>query len=236
VLIRAIGPTLSSYGISSPLANPFLQLYQGGIAIASNDNWGGDATLVSAQAAAKAFALPAGSFDSLLLVTLAPGLYSAQVSGVGGTTGVALVEFYDLDANDPFSTQKVMSVSTRGLVGAGDKVLIAGLNVTGNMPKKVLVRAVGPTLAGFGVSNVLPDPILTIKSGSATVRENDNWESGNDPTLVTAATVQAGAFPLSSGSKDAVILMTLPPGIYTAVVSGANGATGIALVEVYEVP
>jgi Tol biopolymer transport system component len=238
MLIRAIGPTLSGYGISSPLANPFLQLYRGGIAIASNDNWGGDPTLVSAQGAAKAFALPAGSLDSVLLATLTPGLYSAQVSGVGGTTGVALVEFYDLDANDPFTPQKFMSVSTRGLVGAGDKALIAGLNITGNMPKKVLVRAVGPTLAGFGVNNVLSDPVLTIKSSStgATVRENDNWESGNDPTLVANATVQAGAFPLASGSKDAVILMTLPPGLYTAVVTGANGATGIALVEVYEVP
>jgi Bacterial Ig domain len=237
VLIRAIGPTLASYGISSPLANPFLQLYQGGAAIASNDNWGGDPALVSAQAAAKAFALPAGSLDSVLLTTLPPGLYSAQVSSVTGTTGVALVEVYDLDANDPFTTQKITSVSTRGLVGTGDKVLIAGVNVTGNIPKKVLVRAIGPTLSRFGVNNVLSDPILTIKSSTgATVRENDNWEIGNDPSLIAATTAQIGTFALSSGSKDAVILMTLPPGLYTAVVSGANGATGIALVEVYEIP
>jgi hypothetical protein len=236
VLIRAIGPTLSSFGISGPLTNPYLQLYQGGIAVAANDNWGGDPALVNAQAAAKAFALPAGSLDSVLLATLAPGLYSAQVSGVSGTTGVALVEFYDLDANTPFTTQKTTSVSTRGVVGAGDKVLIAGINITGNIPKKVLVRAIGPTLAGFGVSNVLADPILTIYRGNTVVRENDNWETGNDPTLIVDATTQIGTFPLSSGTKDAVILMTLPPGLYTAVVSSANGATGVALVEVYEVP
>jgi hypothetical protein len=171
-----------------------------------------------------------------LLTTLPPGLYSAQVSSVSGTTGVALVEFYDLDANDPFTAQKVMSVSTRGLVGTGDKVLIAGVNITGNIPKKVLVRAIGPSLARFGVNNVLSDPILTIKNGNVTVRENDNWEIGNDPSIIAAASAQIGTFALSSGSKDAVILMTLPPGLYTAVVSGANGATGIALVEVYEIP
>ena len=114
----------------------------------------------------------------------------------------------------------------------------ARINVNGNLPKKVLVRAVGPTLAGFGVNNALSDPILTIKrmSDSTTVRENDNWESGNDPALMTEATVKLGLNALPSGSKDAIILMTLPPGLYTAVVSGANGATGIALVEVYEVP
>ncbi|HTZ19755.1 MAG TPA: Ig-like domain-containing protein [Opitutaceae bacterium] len=236
VLIRAIGPTLSNYGISSPLANPFLQLYQGSTLIASNDNWGGDPAVINAETTAKAFALPAGSLDSAMVATLSPGLYSAQVSGVGNTTGVALVEVYDLDASDPFSSQKVTSVSTRGLVGAGDQVLIAGLNVTGSIPKKVLVRAVGPTLTSFNVSNVLADPVLTIYNGNTVVRQNDNWENGNDPTLVATATSQIGTFPLPSGSKDSAILMTLPPGLYTAVVSSANGTTGVALVEAYEVP
>jgi hypothetical protein len=208
----------------------------GSVAVASNDNWGGTAALQAAFAQAFAFALPANSKDAAVVATLPPGGYTAQVSSVTGVTGVALVELYDLDVGIPFTTQKLTGVSTRGLVGSGDNVLIAGINISGNMPKKVLVRAIGPTLAGFGVSNALADPILTIKSGNTTVRENDNWETGNDPALIAEASLELGINALPSGSKDAVILMTLPPGLYSAVVSGANGATGVALVEVYEVP
>jgi hypothetical protein len=136
----------------------------------------------------------------------------------------------------PFTTQKLTGVSTRGLVGAGDKSLIAGININGTMPKKLLIRAVGPTLKTLGVSNALSNPVLTIKSGNSTVRENASWGTGNDSALVTDATTNLGIVALPSGSKDAVILLSLPPGLYSAVVSGANGATGIALVEVYEVP
>jgi len=240
MLIRAVGPTLGAapFNVSGVLVDPQFTVIPLGqsVAVGGNDNWGGTAALQAAFAQAYAFALPAASKDAAAIMTLPPGGYTVEVSSVTGATGVVLVELYDLDVGDPFTAQKLIGVSTRGLVGAGDKVLIAGLNINGNIPKKVLVRAVGPTLANYGVSNSLSDPILTIKSGNATVRENDNWETGNDPALVAEATVQIGINALPHGSKDAVILMTLPPGLYTAVVSGANGATGIALVEVYEVP
>jgi hypothetical protein len=240
ILIRAVGPTLSAapYNVSGALADPQFNVIPlgGNVAIAGNDNWGGTTALQAAFAQVYAFGLPLASKDAAAIVTLAPGGYTVQVSSVTGATGVALVEIYDLDVVSPFTAQKLSGVSTRGLVGAGDNVLIAGINVNGNMPKKVLVRAIGPTLANWGVSNVLSDPILTIKSGNTTVRENDNWEIGNDPALIAEATVKLGLTALPSGSKDAAILMTLPPGLYTAVVSGANGATGIALVEVYDVP
>lgn len=248
VLIRAVGPSLTPppFGISGAIADPQLQVFNGAGAIipgASNDNW--NAADAAAMNAVGAFALPAGSKDAALIVTLAPGLYTTQVSGVGGTTGVALIEFYDLDNPSPFSSQKVVNVSTRGLVGKDDAALIAGFIISGNAPKKVLLRAVGgqtlATLAALPTSAVLSDPVLTLRrrqsdGSTIVVRENDDWESGNDAALVSAAGDKSGAFPIPSGSKDAAMLISLPPGTYTAVVSGNGGGTGVAIVEVYEVP
>jgi hypothetical protein len=243
VLIRAVGPSLTSFGITGALADPQLDLIGSNNAkIASNDNWINDADLVAATSRAGAFPLGTNSRDSALLVTLAPGAYTAQVSGVGGTSGVALVELYDIDDLSPFSTQKIMNVATRGVVGTGQAQLIAGFVVSGNTAKKVLIRAVGPTLgaAPFNVPGALADPVLrlvrTSDGASTLVRENDNWESGNDPALLSDATTRVGAFALAAGSKDAAILINLPPGVYTAQVTGAGTSTGVALVEVYEVP
>ena len=246
VLIRAIGPSLTPLGVSGAIADPQLQVFNGAGAIipgASNDNW--NAADAAAMNAVGAFALPAGSKDAALIITLAPGLYTTQVSGVGGTTGVALIEFYDLDNPSPFSSQKVVNVSTRGLVGKDDAALIAGFIISGNAPKKVLLRAVGgqtlATLAALPTSAVLSDPVLTLRrrqsdGSTIVVRENDDWESGNDAALVSAAGDKSGAFPIPSGSKDSAMLISLPPGTYTAVVSGNGGGTGVAIVEVYEVP
>jgi hypothetical protein len=161
--------------------------------------------------------------------------------GVGGSTGIAMVEIYDVDDVSPFSPQKVMNVSTRGVVGTGQAQLIAGFVVGGNISKKVLIRAVGPTLSSYGVpSGTLGDPMLRlshlVNGVDTTVRENNDWDQGNDPALISDASAKAGAFPLPSGSKDAAILITLPPGTYTAQATGVNGTTGIALVEVYEIP
>jgi len=243
VLIRAVGPTLTGLGITNALATPQLQVFnQAGTAIpgASNAGWSGSPADAASMAAVGAFALPVGSKDAALLISLAPGVYTTQVSGVGGATGVALVEFYDLDAAVAFSPQKVVNVSTRGLVGTNQNVLIAGFVISGNAPKNVLIRAVGPTLSTLGVSGVLADPILTLQRTanniSTVVRENDNWSVGNDPALITAASSLSGAFALPANSKDSAMLVTLPPGTYTAIVSGSGGTTGVALVEVYEVP
>ena len=237
VLIRAVGPSLTQFGITGALADPQLSVFQGSTAIATNDNWGGSSPLVNAAAQAGAFALDPASKDAVVLITLTPGAYTAQVSGVAGTTGVALIELYDRDSASPFSPEKVMNVATRGVVSSGQGALIAGFVINGTVSKKLLIRAVGPGLTTLGVTGALADPILrVIRSDNVVVRENDNWESGNDAALIADASSKTGAFALASGSKDAVLLFNVPPGTYTALVTGANGTGGVALVEVYEVP
>ncbi len=244
VLVRAIGPTLASFGVTGALADPVLELYRGNTRIASNDNWDGTGLQTAANQAG-AFPLPVSSADAAVLMTLSPGSYTAQVSGVAGRTGVALVELYDVDTLSPFSQQKVMNVATRGVVGAGQAQLIAGFVVSGNTPKKVLIRGVGPGLAGlFPGMAVLADPLLQLVRTESrpagleytVVRENDNWEAGNNSALLADAAASVGAFPLAAGSRDAAILLNLPPGTYSAQLSGPGTATGVALVEVYEVP
>lgn len=238
VLLRAIGPTLTANGVSGALANPTLFLFnRSGLQIASNDNWStGGAAVSNAAAAVGAFPLPASSLDSSLVVSLTPGVYSAQVSGVGGTSGIALLEIYDVDSVASYASEKMVNISTRGQVGTGDNVMIAGFVVNGTAPKKVMIRGVGPTLTAAGVTGALADPVLRIlRLNGSLVRENDNWSVGNDVNLVNDAAVKVGAFPLATGSKDAVVLMNLMPGVYSAQLSGANGGTGIGLIEVYEV-
>lgn len=240
VLIRAVGPTLSGFGLTGALADPQLQVFNSSSAlVVANNNWGGAGDVITASAQVGAFPLASNSLDAVVLASLAPGAYTAQVSGAGGGTGIALVELYDVDTLSPFSSQKVMNVATRGVVGTDQGQLIAGFVVSGNTAKKVLVRAVGPTLAAapFNVAGVLADPALRIvRSDNVVVRENDNWEAGNDAALVTEAAVKVGAFPLAAGSKDAAILINLPPGTYNAQATGSGTSTGVALIEVYEVP
>ena len=239
VLVRAVGPTLADNGVTGAIADPTLSVFNSaGTIVGTNDNWSNDAAVAAASSTVGAFPLPAASLDSALVSTLAPGAYTAQVTGVNGSTGVGLVEIYDIDTQTPFSSEKVLNVSTRGRVGTGDERLIAGVVINGTTPKRVLIRAVGPTLSSLGVNGSLADPTLRLirQDTGLTVRENDDWGRGNDATLVTNVAAQVGAFSLPTGSKDAALLITLPPGVYTAIVGTATGASGIALVEVYEVP
>jgi hypothetical protein len=237
VLVRAIGPTLANFGITGALTDSQVELYKGSTRVALNDNWAGNAAIAAASNSVGAFPLAANSLDAVVLAQLDPGAYTAQVSGTGGKTGVALVELYDVDNVAAFAPQKLVNVATRGVVGTGENILIAGFVVSGSTPKKLLIRGIGPTLGGLGVTGALADPVLQIiRSDRTVVRENDNWEVGNDSVLVTSATTKVGAFPLAAGSKDAVLLINLPPGTYSATVSGVGGTTGVGLVEVYEVP
>jgi len=242
VLVRAIGPTLSGFNITGALADSQIELFKGTTRIALNDNWAGAAAIVNASALVGAFPLALNSLDAVVLAQLDPGAYTALVSGTGGRTGVALVEVYDVDTVSAFAPQKVVNVSTRGVVGTGENILIAGFVISGSTSKKLLIRGIGPALNGHTTGlTPLADPILQIiqiirNDRTVVVRENDNWETGNDAALVIAATTSVGGFPLVRGSRDAVILISLPPGTYSATVSGVAGGTGVGLVEVYEVP
>jgi hypothetical protein len=168
--------------------------------------------------------------------SLPSGAYTANVSGQSGDTGVALAEVYD---NTPVGTYtpsspRIINISARTQVGTGGNVLIAGFVIGGSTSKTVLIRASGPALIPFGVTGTLPDPMLTLNSGSALVATNSKW--GGDARIASvASTVNAFAWQFPT-SNDSALLVTLPPGAYTATVEGASGDTGVALVEVYEVP
>jgi hypothetical protein len=241
VMIRATGPALTAFGLDGALPNPKLELYRGTTKIQENDEWSlatNAADIIATAARTGAFPLTAASADAVLLTTLDPGGYTAQVSSVTGASGVALVEVYDAGSTAvTASTPRLVNISTRANVAGGEGLLIAGIVITGNAPKKVLIRATGPALTAFGVPGVLADPLLKLYKGDNVIRQNDNWsESSSEAALITAAGSATGAFALTVGTKDAAMLITLEPGSYTAQVSGVAGATGAALVEVYEVP
>ncbi len=239
VLIRAIGPTLASYGLTGTLTDPVLRLINAaGATVASNDNWlPADATTMSSVGA---FTLAAGSKDAALVATLAPGAYTAQVNGADATsTGLALVEVYEVSAGN----STLLNLSTRANIGTGANVAIPGLVISaGTGPRRLLIRAVGPTLSTFGLTGVLADPTLTVtnSTGTATFASNDNWgtPAGLTPTAATTLSnsfTAAGAFGLTAGSRDAAVLTELSAGNYTIQVSGVANTTGLALVEVYDV-
>jgi len=234
VLIRAGGPHLSQFGVDGVLSDPVLTLFSGGgTQLAQNDDWGSDAAAVTAattKVGSVAF-LP-GSKDAAILTTLAPGAYTAHVTGKGTATGNALVEVFDADDG---TASKLTNISTRSFVGTGSGVQIGGFILRGSGPRKVLIRAGGPYLTQYGVGNVLSDPVLTVFKGGVQIGQNDDW--GSNGSEVTAATVALGATGYGAGSKDAAIVLTLDPGIgYTAQVTGKNGSTGNALIEIFQLP
>ncbi|MBI5766369.1 MAG: S8 family serine peptidase [Verrucomicrobia bacterium] len=236
VLARGVGPTLAALGLTPALTDPFIDLTAGATVLQSNDNWDGDVAVTTAVGRAQAFPLQNGSRDAALVRTLPPGSYALQVSGVGTTTGIALGEIYDLDAIDAESAgaSRIRNFSARAQVGVGSEILVAGFTITGNIPKRVLIRAVGPTLSGLGVTPVLSDTVLEVFNGTTSIGRNDDWAG---TTALATAFTQAGAFPLTSTtSRDSALLLTLQPGIYSARVTGFGSATGIALLEIYELP
>lgn len=235
VFIRACGPALIQFGVPGLLLDPKIVLHSATSIIAENDDWGSIPTerdqILSVVNSRGLFGFAPGSKDAAIIVTLDPGNYTAVVSGNNETTGVALIEVYDLT---PAATQaKVVNISTRTEVHSGAEVAIAGFIISGSAPKMVLVRASGPALAQYGVTNLLADPTITVYSGPTAIAQNDNWETPN-ATAVLAANQKAGAFLFSTGSKDAALVLQLQPGAYTAVVAGNNGSTGVALLEVFE--
>lgn len=235
VLVRGVGPTLASFGLTTALADPSLELTLGATVLLTNNDWAGDAAVLANSARVGAFALPTASRDAAAVRTLNPGAYSLRVLGVGGATGIALAEVYDLDPADaPADSSRLRNISARAQVGTGGEILVGGLTITGNIAKRVLVRAVGAQLASFGVTGVLADPVLEVYNGTTLVGRSDDW---GGTAALTAAFAQANTFALAPlTSRDSALVLTLQPGLYTARVSGFSNSTGVALLEFYELP
>ncbi len=237
VLVRGAGPSLAQYNVSGVLAQPVLTLFNSsGSQIASNTGWNtasNSTAIAAAFSATGAFAFPLDSADSAILTSLPPGTYTAEIAGLGTTTGVALAEVYELQGGAP----ELINISTRAFVGPGSDVEIGGFVVSGTQPAKVLIRAVGPTLGQFGVGGVLAQPSLNVVNSSGTsVASNTGWSTNANAAAIASEMQAVGAFPLPSGSADCALLLTLPPGSYTAVVSGVSSSSGVALVEIYQAP
>ncbi len=237
VLVRAIGPTLRAFGLATAVGVPRLELMRGSALVASNTGWGSAANptdIAAAAAGVGAFALPAGSADSVLLTTLAPGNYTALASASDGIAGAALVEVYDVSGGSLI--QKLSNLSTRAFAGTGDNTLIAGVVVNGSVPKRVLIRAAGPALTQFGLTGALARPQLTLYSGPNVLAANTGWSTAADAATIADAASRVGAFAFSRGSADSALIINLAPGNYTAQVTGVDGTTGTALIEIYELP
>ncbi len=234
-LSRAVGPGLAAFGASGLIPDPQLSIFgSNGVELYRNNGWefGPDASRLPLYSkSVGAFPLSTGSQDSALANAIAAGGYTVQVTTPSGQGGVGLAELYELDENG-----RTVNLSTRARVGTGDDVLIGGFVVKGPAYKRMLIRAVGPTLSAFGLTNALADPILNVYSGSEVVASNDRWDAGDGAAAVAAASKAAGAFALNANSQDAALLITLPPGAYTVEVRGKSNAVGVALLEIYEVP
>lgn len=237
VLLRAAGPALAGFGVTAPLLQPKIELFQGSASRGFNTGWsggGGSAAVAAATASSGAFPFPMGSADSAMLVTLAPGNYTAIASGADGRPGVGLVEVYDVPGGE--AQAKLASVALRAMAGAGADSLIAGIVVSGDRPRRVLLRAAGPALAQFGVTGFLGAPQLILQSGNTILSQNAGWSTSAEAGAIARAAGQLGLFAFSAGSQDSALIATLAPGAYTVQVASADLAAGIVLIEVYTLP
>jgi hypothetical protein len=221
VVVRGLGPSLANAGVQGALSDPMLDLYDAsGNVLASNNDW----QQSQAQALRDANLAPPSNLESAILTTLAPGAYTGILRGNGNATGIGLVEVYDLQTS---ASSKLANLSTRGLVGSGQNVMIGGTIVTGSDAARVIFRAIGPSLVGAGITNALNDPQLDLfDANGGRIASNNNWKDSQQ-----AAITGTGLAPASEA--ESAIIVDLPPGSYTAIVSGVNGASGIALVEAY---
>jgi K319L-like, PKD domain len=220
VLIRALGPSLANLGVGGALADPTLELHdRSGNLVATNDNWK-DA---QEEVIAGSGLVPNDDREAAIWASLVPGTYTAVVAGRAGTTGVALTEIYELGQTGA----RLANLSTRGFAGADDEVMIGGVIIFGTDPASIVVRALGPSLAPLGIQNPLADPTLELFDDQGTaIATNDNWKTTQQAALESTM--------LSPPNDlEAAVLTPLLPGRYTAILRGANGGTGIALLEVY---
>ena len=225
LVLRAIGPSLAASGVQNGLEDPVLELFNStGGAVTSNDDWQDNAQASQIQQSGLA---PTHSLESAVLVTLSPGSYTAVVSGYGGTQGNGLVEAYEMDATGT----RMVNISTRGHVGTGDEPMIGGLIVQGGTTKKVIIRALGPSLAAgpSPIAGILADPILELRDGSGNLLAvNDDWSSSTQVNDIVGSTIP----PVNA--LESAIVATLRAGNYTAIVRGVDNTSGVALVEVFD--
>ncbi|MFL6590643.1 MAG: matrixin family metalloprotease [Chthoniobacterales bacterium] len=228
VIVRGIGFSLSAFGITNALTDPVITVFNSNNQqVGTSDDWFTDA---DASTIASYRLDPPNSIESALVLTLNPGSYTVVVRGYSdsttpASTGIALFELYDLHTTGG----RAGNVSTRGQVGAGGSVLIGGFIIGGNQSKQVIIRAMGPSLASLGVANTISDPTLELHNGNGTILQtNNDWQQGTD-----ASTISSKGFA-PSDSRESALLATLNPGNYTAIVQNASGATGVGLVEVYD--
>jgi hypothetical protein len=249
VLIRAAGPELANHGVNAAavLSDPQLTVYNAaGASILSNDNWGvqtsGGPPVGPVADSVSAFRFAASSNDAALVATLSPGSYTVHVRGAGAGTGIALAEIYDVSGDN--ATSRLINISTRGYLATGASIMIPGI-VVGEGSRRLLVRAAGPGLIGKVPASVttLPDPVIRVvdRLGNEIATNdnwgftpNDNWGSADDSRSVSTAVRATSAFPFADYSTDAALVVALPPGLYTVLVSDKNGASGLAIVEAYE--
>jgi len=225
LLIRGLGPSLTQFNVPNALQNPTLELHNGsGSVITSNDDWKDtQQTLIEATGFA-----PSDDRESAILITLQPGSYTVFEAGKNRTTGIGLLEVYDLDTA---ANAKLTNISTRGFVQTGDNVMIGGfiLGAAGE-PGSIVIRAIGPSLIPLGVVNALADPTLALYDSNGTLTmSNDNWKDTQQTAIQNT-----GLQP--SNDLESAIFAILPVANYTAIVRGKNGSSGVALVEVYSVP
>jgi hypothetical protein len=234
MLVRAVGPGLAAFGVEGCLSRPsFMLLSREGADHGGNSGWdSGDPALQELMDTTGAFPLDADNPDAALAADLPAGSFTAVVSGVSEETGITLVEVYD---GEPDAASKLVNLSTRGWIGSGDAVMIAGLVIDGDAAMTVLVRAVGATLGRFGIVETGDPELRIVDRDGRTVGYNATWDNA-DP-LLAEATTATGAFSLWDPSfGDAATVLSLPPGAYTVVVRANRSTHGIGLVEVYVVP
>ena len=227
VLLRAMGPSLTQVGVPGALADPVLELHgPSPFVTITDDNWRDDPVQ---EAAIIATGIPPGNdLEAAIDATLNPGSYTAVVSGKNNTSGIALVEVYDLDQG---ADSKLANISTRAFVGTSDNIVIAGFMLGGEGGDDgIVVRGIGPSLTSAGVPNALADPTLELRDGNGGLRAaNNDWQ---DNPIQAAELMAAGLAP--TNQLESGIALVLPPGLYTALLAGLNNGTGIGLVEVYD--
>ncbi len=234
IMVRALGPSLTSFGIADALANPTLEIYDSkSVKVATNDNWkttqlGGFVTSDQSAEIAGSGLAPGNDLESAIIANLAPASYTAVVRGIGNTVGTGVVDAYDLSGSSP---ARLANIATRGLIQGGDKLMIAGFIIQ-NGPVKAVIRAIGPSLTAFGITNALADPTLQLRDQNGViVSENDNWKVRPDGTSQQQELENTGLQP--TNDLESALFATIQPGQYTAQVRGKNETAGIGVAQVY---